>query len=160
MKTLAQIARILSDHHLCLATAESCTGGLIASQIVAFPGASEFFKGGIVAYADDIKRRILKVPAATLVRHGAVSAATVRAMARGAAKLYKCDCAVAVSGIAGPAGGTPQKPVGLVFIGVAVKSYMSSYRCFFKGGRAHVRRQATARALELFLGALRRIDTL
>jgi PncC family amidohydrolase len=148
MKIVQKIAKKLTEKNLTLATAESCTGGMIASEIVTLRGASNFFKGGVVAYGNDIKQRILKVKAATLARYGAVSAQTVQAMAEGVAKLYKCDCAVAVSGIAGPSGGTSRKPVGLVFIACKVKSTLSSYRYEFRGNREKVRRQATGAALK------------
>ena len=148
MKTINNIAKILKQKKLTLATAESCTGGMIASKIVSISGASDFFKGGIVAYDNEIKHRVLKVPQTTLTRYGAVSGQTVRAMACGAARLFKCDCVVSVSGIAGPSGGTPSKPVGLVFIGVQAKSRLSIFKHVFKGGRASARRQASHNALK------------
>jgi PncC family amidohydrolase len=148
MNIVKQTAKILIENRMMLATAESCTGGMIASEIVAASGASEFYKGGVVAYSNDIKQRVLKVPAATLARYGAVSAQTVKAMAEGVTNLYKCDCSVSVSGIAGPAGGTAQKPVGLVFIGVMVKSHVSIFRFIFKGNRTSIRRQASSLALK------------
>src|SRR5438552_15140455 len=98
-----------------LGVAESCTGGLLAQRVTAVPGASDTFVGGVVAYADVMKTAALKVPLEILQAHGAVSEETVRAMAVGAQRLFSADCTVAVTGIAGPTGGTPDKPVGTVW---------------------------------------------
>jgi len=103
---------------LSVATAESCTGGLVAHQLTEIPGSSGYFLGGIVAYADASKRAGLGVPAELIERHGAVSAHVARAMAEGARRVLGADLAVAVTGIAGPGGGTPAKPVGLTYIAV------------------------------------------
>ena len=103
---------------LSVATAESCTGGLIAHQLTEIPGSSGYFLGGIVAYADGSKQAALGVPAALIERHGAVSPHVARAMAEGARRVLGADLAVAVTGIAGPGGGTPAKPVGLTYIAI------------------------------------------
>lgn len=100
-------------------TAESCTGGYLAHMITSIPGSSDYFKGGMVAYSNSIKSEYLQVSQDILNQHGAVSEETVKAMAIGAIKQLKVDVAVSVSGIAGPGGGTPEKPVGLVWIGLA-----------------------------------------
>lgn len=105
---------------LSMATAESCTGGLIASAITSVPGSSEIFKGAVVAYSNDIKNRVLGVPDEMLQKYGAVSEHVVAAMVKGACNLMKCDCGVAISGIAGPGGGTAEKPVGTVWLAVSV----------------------------------------
>src|SRR5205809_1059403 len=99
-----------------LGVAESCTGGMIGERITNIPGASDTFIGGVVAYADVIKTAALKVPLETLEAYGAVSEETVRAMADGAQRLFSADCTIAVTGIAGPGGGTPEKPVGTVWL--------------------------------------------
>ena len=113
------IVRLLTERNLTLATAESCTGGFIANQITNVPGASKVFPGGVVAYSNGVKQKFLGVRAGTLERHGAVSEAVAREMAEGARKKFGADFAIAVTGIAGPGGGTKHKPVGTVFIALA-----------------------------------------
>jgi PncC family amidohydrolase len=132
-----------------LATAESCTGGLVGARLTDVPGASNAYVGGIVAYSDDVKRAQLAVPEETLQTHGAVSAETAAAMAAGARHALKADIAVAVTGIAGPSGGTPEKPVGLVYITVASPDGASTEKLQIDGGRHAVREGGTAAALRL-----------
>jgi len=134
-------------------TAESCTGGLVAARITSVPGASAVFLGGVVSYANTMKRDVLGVPQAVLERAGAVSAECAAAMAAGARGRLGADVAVSVTGIAGPEGGTPLKPVGLVFFGLATATGVSAERRVFEGGREEVRRQAADRALELLRDA-------
>jgi PncC family amidohydrolase len=109
----------MSTLGLTLATAESCTGGLIAYALTEISGSSDYFVGGIVSYSNALKERELGVDSATLKTHGAVSAQTCVAMAQGARRRYEADIAVSVTGSAGPAGGTDSKPVGLTYVGVA-----------------------------------------
>lgn len=118
-KLEATIIRLLTERRLTLALAESCTGGFIASQITNVAGASVIFPGGIVAYNDAVKQKFLGVNAQTLTQHGAVSEAVACEMAEGARKNFNADFAIAVTGIAGPGGGLPDKPVGTVFIALA-----------------------------------------
>ena len=110
---------LLRRRRLTLALAESCTGGFIANQITNVPGASKVFLGGVVAYSNGVKQKFLGVRAGTLARHGAVSEAVAREMAGGARKKFGADFAIAVTGIAGPGGGTKRKPAGTVFIALA-----------------------------------------
>jgi nicotinamide-nucleotide amidase len=137
---------------LTLATAESCTGGMIATRLTDVPGASEVFVGGVVGYANAVKERGLGVPATVLARHGAVSAETAQAMAEGARERLGADVAVAVTGLAGPGGGTPEKPVGLVHFHVAGPEGAWARELHVPGDRGAVRRRATVTALH----ALRR----
>jgi nicotinamide-nucleotide amidase len=113
------VVRELAARRLTVATAESCTGGFIANRLTNVPGASVVLRGGVVAYHNGIKESVLQVPADLIAEHGAVSEPVARAMAEGARKVLGADYALSVTGIAGPGGGTPEKPVGTVFIGLA-----------------------------------------
>ncbi len=137
---------------LTLAVAESCTGGRICDRLTDVPGASERFKGGIVAYSNESKMRLLGISHDALKEHGAVSAECAIEMAAGAAKAFGADVGISVTGIAGPGGATPQKPVGLVFIGVAMRKERASFRYLFDGDRKSIKAQATEEALQLVLG--------
>lgn len=134
---------------LTLATAESCTGGLIAARLTSVAGSSDVFLGGVVSYADAVKTGQLGVPADVLARYGAVSADTAAAMAEGARRALGADVAVAVTGIAGPGGGTPEKPVGLVFLHAAGPAGGLAARLQLPGDRATVRSRAAVAALHL-----------
>ncbi len=138
-----------------LATAESCTGGWIAKAMTDVPGSSQWFECGYVVYSNTAKMRDLGVSDQTLKEHGAVSEATVREMAAGAARVSGAEVAVAVSGVAGPDGGTPEKPVGTVWIGLAVRRRevfeLSAHLECFPGDREAVRRRTVELALQLIL---------
>ena len=134
---------------LTLATAESCTGGMVAERLTAVSGASDVFVGAVVAYANAVKERELGVPADVLAAHGAVSEEAARAMARGARERLEADVAVAVTGIAGPDGGTPEKPVGLVHLAVAGPDGEDAVVTSFPGDRDGIRRRAAVTALHL-----------
>jgi nicotinamide-nucleotide amidase len=134
---------------LSLAAAESSTGGLVAARLTSIPGASDVFRGGIVAYENDVKLAQLGVLEETLAAHGAVSAETAAAMALGARAALEADVAVAVTGIAGPGGGTPEKPVGLVYLHGAGPYGELAQTLQLPGGREAVRRRTTAAALHL-----------
>lgn len=137
-----------------LATAESCTGGLVAAALTDIAGASDVVERGFVTYSNRAKSELLGVPADLIARHGAVSAETAAAMAQGALAKAPVDLVVAVTGIAGPSGGSPDKPVGLVYFGVARRGGKSqTERKIFTGDRAGIRRAATVRALELLAAA-------
>lgn len=131
-----------------VATAESCTGGLTAAAIVNVAGASAAFCEGYITYSNEAKERILGVSAKTLNMHGAVSSETAAEMAAGCAKKAGSDYAVTTTGIAGPDGGTPEKPVGLVYIGCYAQGETDTIRCMFDGTRAQIRQAAAKRALE------------
>ena len=149
----ADLAAVLLDalrkgrHRLGLA--ESCTGGMLGERITHIPGASDTFIGGVVAYADVIKTAALKVPLETLEAYGAVSEETVRAMAEGAQRLFSADCSIAVTGIAGPGGGTPEKPVGTVWLAARVHTNTRALTRVLPGDRDDVRRRAAQAGLDL-----------
>jgi PncC family amidohydrolase len=132
-----------------LATAESCTGGLVGARLTEVPGASNAYVGGIVAYSDAVKSAQLAVRAETLREHGAVSTETAAEMAAGARRALAADVAVAVTGVAGPGGGTPDKPVGLVYIAVDSPDGVSTEKLQIEGDRQAVRWRATEAALRL-----------
>jgi nicotinamide-nucleotide amidase len=134
---------------LTLVTAESSTGGLVAARITSVPGASQSFRGSVVAYADDVKQDELGVSEALLREHGAVSAETAAAMASGARARLQADVAIAVTGIAGPSGGTPEKPVGLVFLHAETPDASRGIEFGFPGDRESIRQRATVAALHL-----------
>ena len=137
-----------------MATAESCTGGLVGHAITQVPGSSDVYRGGIIAYADQVKVERLGVPRPTLDAHGAVSAQTAVAMAEGARRELAADVAVAVTGIAGPGGGSDEKPVGLTYVAVADADGHAVERHLWSGDRAANKDASAAVALDLLLGRL------
>jgi nicotinamide-nucleotide amidase len=144
-----KLGQALMQKHAFCATAESCTGGLVAGAITDIAGSSGWFDRGFVTYTNEAKEDLLGVPGAVLRRHGAVSEATARAMAEGAVARSLAHLAVAVTGIAGPGGGSPQKPVGTVCFAWAGKGLpTTALTRHFAGGRAEVRASAVAAALE------------
>ena len=149
------LVKLLTEKKLSLGTAESCTGGMVAAAIVDVPGASEVFKGGVVAYDNGVKRELLDVPADTLDRLGAVSANTAEAMARGVAARLHTACSIATTGIAGPGGGTAEKPVGLVYVAVLVEDRCEVREFRFRGDRDAIRSRTVARGLLLLLEMLK-----
>jgi PncC family amidohydrolase len=132
-----------------LATAESCTGGLVGAALTALAGASDVYVGGVVAYSDEVKRSQLGVANETLRKHGAVAAETAMSMAAGARRALEADVGVSVTGVAGPGGGSAEKPVGLVFIAVETPEDQSTERLQLDGDRNAIREGATRRALLL-----------
>jgi competence/damage-inducible protein CinA-like protein len=145
----AMVLDLCRARGLTLATAESCTGGLVAARLTSVPGSSDAFLGGVVAYANEVKARELGVPEATLERFGAVSEEAAEAMAAGARERLGADVAVSVTGVAGPGGGTPEKPVGLVFLHAEGPAGSLARRLDFPGDREAIRGRATAAALHL-----------
>ena len=134
---------------LTIATAESCTGGLVAARLTSVPGSSDAFLGAIVAYADEVKEGELGVPTAVLRRHGAVSAETAAAMAAGVRSRLDADVGIGVTGIAGPGGGTPDKPVGLVYVHAETPAASRGIEFSYPADRDSIRRRATVAALHL-----------
>ena len=137
-----------------LSVAESCTGGMLGARLTAIPGSSEVFVGGVIAYSDPVKTRLLDVPQATLDQHGAVSEQAVRAMAEGATRRFGTDCALAVTGIAGPAGGSPEKPVGTVWLAATSGNRTRALQRQFLGEREEIRARSAQAALDLLRLAL------
>jgi len=142
-----QIVRYSTDRGKTVSTAESCSGGLIAHRITNVPGASVPFLGGLVAYSNGVKRDFLQVPEETLALYGAVSQQVALAMAEGARRQFGSDYAVAVTGIAGPGGGTEEKPVGLVHMAVARAGATEAARHEFAGDREAIKQQTAEVAL-------------
>jgi nicotinamide-nucleotide amidase len=138
-----------------LATAESCTGGLVAAALTAIAGSSDVVNRGFVTYSNEAKMELLGVPGATIAQHGAVSAETAAAMATGAIARAQVDLAVSITGVAGPGGGSPEKPVGLVLFGIATGTGHRTERRVFPGDRTEIRRAALVLALELLLAEAR-----
>ncbi len=155
--TVTTLIKELRAHDLVIGTAESCTAGMIASEIGDIPGASDVFAGGIVSYANEVKMTVLKVPADVLERVGAVSEECAAYMAQGALKALGVDIAVSVTGIAGPGGGTPEKPVGTVCFGVATDGKVHTETMHFnpKYTRDKIRRRTSAHAMMLAIRMIR-----
>jgi PncC family amidohydrolase len=144
----AQIGEAFQARGWQLAAAESCTGGLISHRLTNIPGSSAYYLGGVTAYANEVKIGMLGVAEQTLIDHGAVSAETVAEMAQGVRSRLGADVGVSVSGIAGPGGGTPEKPVGLVWIGLAAAEGVWTRQSIFEGKREMVKAQAAEAALQ------------
>jgi PncC family amidohydrolase len=154
-KTECLIKKLCVKKGLTLALAESCTGGLISSRLTDVPGSSGYFKAGIISYANDAKIQILGVPERTIQRYGAVSEQTARAMARGVRKICRSVIGVSVTGIAGPAGGTKKKPVGLVYMAVASDKTAVCLKCAFTGSRLLIKKQSADAALRMIYAFIR-----
>jgi nicotinamide-nucleotide amidase len=143
------VLALCRERGLTLGTAESCTGGLVAERLTRVPGSSDVFRGAIVAYANDVKERELGVDAQVLREHGAVSAETAAAMAAGVRERLAVDVGVSVTGVAGPGGGTADKPVGLVFIGVSAPNGERTIEFNYPADRQAIRSRAAVAALHL-----------
>lgn len=151
-----ELVEILTKKQYKITTAESCTGGLVAATIVNVSGASEVFQAGFVTYANEAKEKELGVKSETLQTYGAVSEKTAKEMAIGCAAHAKAQVGISTTGIAGPGGGTAEKPVGLVYIGCAVRSNVYVEKNVFSGDRQQVRRQATDRAIGFALECIKK----
>ena len=153
MTIAERLVELLKARGLTCATAESCTGGGVGAALTAVPGSSAVFLGGVVSYANAVKRDVLGVSAATLDTVGAVSPETAAQMADGVRRLAKADLAVSVTGIAGPGGGSAEKPVGLVWFGLATPDGTRTERAIFAGDRTAVRAKAVTHALGMLTAA-------
>jgi PncC family amidohydrolase len=154
----SRLGAVLVERGFTVATAESCTGGLVAHLLTEIPGSSRYVRGGVVAYADDVKRTELAVPAEVLAAHGAVSAQVALAMAEGVRRRLGTDLGVGVTGVAGPDGGSDAKPVGLVYVAVAGIGPAEVRRCLWPGDRSENKRLSAAAALEMLLAHATRGD--
>lgn len=155
MKAEEELGNLLKSKKLSLSTAESCTGGGVATAITSVAGSSEYFMGGIVAYSNDVKISLLHVSSETLEKYGAVSRETVMEMAAGAMNTLKTDCAIATSGIAGPGGGSLEKPVGTIWIAVAYKNEIVTVMQTGDNGRAKNVQNAIQNAMDLLIEILK-----
>jgi len=142
-----EVAKLLVSLNLTIAVAESCTGGVISHRLTNISGSSDYFEMGVVSYSNRSKTAILNVPEDTIEAQGAVSEACVRAMAAGVKRLAGTDLGLAVSGIAGPTGGTPEKPVGTVHMALAGLEEVDSWKYSFKGNRQEIKAQTSEEAL-------------
>ena len=154
MTTAEKLVKVLTEKKMTCATAESCTGGGVGYTITAVPSASAVFWGGIISYDNSVKRDVLGVPEDVLATKGAVSPECAAAMAEGARRRLETDLAVSITGIAGPGGGSAEKPVGLVWFGVASPSGTITEKEIFPGDREAVRAAAIEHALQLLLNAV------
>lgn len=144
-----KIVKELQKRAFTITTAESCTGGLLAGRILNVPGASEIYNEGHITYSNESKERLLGVSHETLEKYGAVSIQTAKEMAEGAAKAANANVGLSTTGIAGPGGGTPEKPVGLIYVGCYIEGETYVKECRFQGNREENRSAAVEAALEL-----------
>ena len=153
-----QLGGLLRSKGLLMGTAESCTGGRIANMVTLVAGSSDYFVGGVVSYSNEVKHNVLGVSEDSLRLHGAVSREVVEQMAQGAIRTLGCDCSVATSGVAGPGGGSPEKPVGTVWIAAALKEQGVSHCYHFGTVRAENIQSAADTALTMLLELLQKSD--
>ena len=155
----ARVGELLREKRWTICTAESCTGGLISHRLTDIPGSSDYVLGGVVAYSNQVKQWLLRVHPGTVIAHGAVSEETAQEMAVGARSLFGADVAVSVTGIAGPGGGTAEKPVGLTYIGLAVPdNILIVQRHVWKGDREAIKNASAQAALLLVFDTLSKIS--
>lgn len=148
------LGNILCNNKLTISTAESCTGGMIAAKLISYPGISSSFLEGVVTYSNESKIKRLGVNKETLEKYGAVSKETAKEMVEGIAKESCSNISIATTGIAGPGGGTEEKPVGLVYIALHINNFTKVEKCNFQGSREEVRTSATNYALEMLKNEL------
>lgn len=149
-----KIGKILRERSLTLGLAESCTGGLVAGRVTSIPGSSAYFMAGFVTYSNSAKTKFLAVPDRLIKQHGAVSDAVARHMAKGVRETAGADIGISITGIAGPAGGSPEKPVGTVFVGLATIKNVCVRKFLFNGSRHKIRKQSSVEALTILLDYL------
>lgn len=154
-KLILEVFKVLREKRATIGFAESCTGGVLSAAVTEVPGSSEFFMGSIVSYANQAKVDLLGVQMEDIRAHGAVSQAVAEKMARGAQHRLNCTFALAITGIAGPGGGTPEKPVGTVCFGLAGTNFVVSERKQFNGNRSEIRKQSAEHALQMLLVKLK-----
>lgn len=152
------VGELLRKRGLRLAIAESCTGGLVGHRITNIPGSSTYYMGSVTAYAYEAKVRLLGVRWETLELHGAVSQETVLEMAKGVRDLLAADIGLAISGIAGPGGGTREKPVGLTWIGLSVEGFQQAWHTIWQGDRLAIKEQSAEQALALLVDYLSQVE--
>jgi len=150
------LVRMLREKGLTISVAESCTGGMIGKEITEISGASEVFMGGVISYSNDVKERILRVPKNIMVNHGAVSEETARAMAVGVANQLRTRCSISVTGVAGPNGGTEDKPVGTICLGYCIDNVVTTKRYHFSGDRDAIRTRAMKTAIREMIELLKK----
>ena len=152
------VGQMLCAKGYTISCAESCTGGLLTSTLTDVPGSSAYVMGSVVSYANEVKCRILRASEESIELHGAVSSETARAMAEGVRALMQTDIGVGITGIAGPGGGTPDKPVGLVYIAVSALGKTSVEKNVFSGVRVEIKRAAVNKALAIVQETIREMD--
>ena len=151
-----RIIKTLKKKNFKISFAESCTGGLLASSIISISGASKIFVLGLVAYSNESKIKVLKVPIKIIKKYGAVSNQCCESMVRNISRISKCNFAVSITGIAGPDGGSKKKPIGLVYIGLKKSSKITVFKCLFKNkGRIYIQKAAVKKSLKLILDSLK-----
>lgn len=148
---MQRLADLLTERGITVATAESCTGGLIGDTLTSVPGSSAYYEGGVISYSNAMKQRFLNVAEETLEQHGAVSDQTAREMAKGIRDAAAVDIGIATTGVAGPGGGTPAKPVGLVYIALADSDGVTVARHVFDGTRRENKEATCRTALQMLL---------
>lgn len=151
---LTQIAELLQHHNLTIATAESCTTGLLAHTLTTLPGSSQYFDTGVITYSNYSKQHLLKIPQTLLTTYGAVSSEVAKAMAQAIQKISNVDIGISTTGIAGPGGATKEKPIGLVYIAIATKKTIHVHQYHFDKNRKENQTQTCQHALQLLLQIL------
>ncbi|MEO0294080.1 MAG: CinA family protein [candidate division WOR-3 bacterium] len=149
-----EVGELLRKKKWTISVAESCTGGLLGSFLTSIPGSSDYFKGGIIAYSNEIKEKLLSVSSETLRKFGAVSEEVVKEMAFGVKRILRTEVGLSISGIAGPSGGTKEKPVGTVVLGVDIPGKTVTNIVHLKGERNKIRREASLKILEILKSLL------